>query len=714
MNFFYLNRLEKVLVILFSIIFFVTVGLIGKQFFYSVSESIPAVGGVYSEGMVGKMQYLNPVFSDFNPVDRDISAFIFSGLMKYDPETQDIEDDIATHSLDVSKKVYAFTIKQGAQWHDGKKVTADDIMFTFQDVIQNSKFKNSLLRENFRGVDIRRINDSTVTFTLDKPYKFFLTNLVVGLLPKHILSSIPVENLDFSEFNYLSPIGTGPYKVVSITNDGSVEKVALVSNEHFYGEKPKITGVNFYIFPSFSQLELSKKLLDGVQSISKENKNSFKSQSLFKVETYTLPQYVAAFFNTESEKLKDKKVRWALSLGTDKEKILEDIEEPKRIDTPLLELNGSNWLAQYNTEKAQGALNDSGWKLPWKQEIDAQKIAQKTGVSIEPTYITSPHEGKNYATTQAEDYFLEGTVPEGTKAVYVNDYKLNMFKPEKKVFAYRMSIKLGTIKEGENDFRVEVLDSNDKKVFLDSIKIFYTFDETKAKDQQDLFDRETLEKSKKENANVQAVEKTVQEIKNIKDPFRINNEGKVLELNLITSSNPKEYRLIAEELKKQWEVIGVKLHIEVLDIEKLQTRVDKRDYDILIFGQNLGYNLGSYPYWHSSQAQSGFNFSQLKDFEIDTLLEETRATHNEEKRQKKLQVISEKLMEEMPAIFFYSPEKYLAISPRIKGVSFINLRDTRDRFAHIQDWYVSEQRKVKDGVGVMSFVDWYLKEVSSR
>jgi peptide/nickel transport system substrate-binding protein len=81
--------------------------------------------------------------------------------------------------------------------------------------------------------------------------------MVIGLLPKHILGDVPVENLDFSEFNYLSPVGTGPYKVVSITNNGGTEKVALIANDHFYGAKSKITGINFYIFPSFTQLELS-------------------------------------------------------------------------------------------------------------------------------------------------------------------------------------------------------------------------------------------------------------------------------------------------------------------------------------------------------------------------------------------------------------------------------------------------------------------------
>ena len=709
MRFRYLNRIEKILVIFLMITFFISVISIGHKFIRSFSESTASIGGVYSEGMVGQIQFLNPVFADLNPVDRDISSLIFSGLMRYNSETDSLEDDIALHTLDTTKTVYTFTLRDDVYWHDGEKVTADDILFTYQEVIQNVDFKNSLLRENLKGVGVKKINDTTVTFSLTKPYKFFLTNLTVGLLPKHILAGVPVENLDLSEFNTFNPVGTGPYKVITIDGTNGVERVSLERNDEFYGEKPFIKNVDFYIYPNFEQLELSKAILDGVQSLTKDTKDIFSAKSLFRVEEYSLPQYVAAFLNMESPLLQDKRVRLGLALGTNKTVILDDIKEMYEVDTPFLELNSSNWLLQHDTTKAQGSLNDAGWKLPWKQEINLDDLASEIKVLEEdPEFITEPNAGKNYV-AESGSFFLEGTTKEGTQQVFVNGYKLNLFKPSKGTFTYKVDLGIGTLKEGMNEYVVEVADSSGTKEVLDSIKIYYSPDLQSQELQQEAFEKEDQEVLK----SLQALkDQQIELIKERQDqPFRINSKGESLAVRIVTSQYPKEYGEVASLLKDQWEKIGVDAQLEILPIQELQQRFETRDYDVLIFGQSLGYNFDSYPYWHSSQASTGFNFSQLKSFEIDTLLEEIRSTHKVEVRQKSLKILEEKLVAEMPAIFLYAPEKYFAIGNRIQGAEFSNLRNARDRFSDIAQWFIHEEYTVIKDLNILDFFQWYFREL---
>ncbi len=710
MKFRYLNHFEKVFVVLSVVIFFISIGSIFNRFFTSISIAKESDGGVYSEGMVGKIQFLNPVFADFNPIDKDISSLIFSGLTKYNPKTGLTEDDIATHTLGVGKKVYTFTLKDNVKWHDDENVTADDIMFTFQEVIQNIDFKNSLLRENFKGVTIKKINEKTVTFTLEKPYKFFLTNLTVGILPKHILEGIPIENLHLSEFNYMSPIGTGPYKVKQISNAYGAEKVILERNESYYEDIPKIHELNFYVFPTFELLDQNKNILDGIQSVNKIYRTIIGNKSQFNLYSFVAPQYVAAYFNTESSFLKDERTRLGLALGINKESILEEISEPQKIDTPFLELSESNWVFKYDKIKAQGSINDAGWKLPWKQEINETILEEE--VEELPKFINEPNGGGNYATSGTE-FFIEGITPDGVKSVFVNGYKLKLFDSVKKSFSYKASISIGTLKNGENEYKVDVSYGNDsEKEFLDSIKIFYSVDNKEIEEKQKEYDgslsenKEKLENQKKKEFKKIELSK--------KQQFRINAKGEILELNLITSEEPKEYEIIAENLRTIWQEIGIKLNIEILKMSDLQKRVKERDYDILIFGQSLGYNLDSYPYWHSSQAKSGFNFSQLKNFEVDTLLEEIRSTHDEAKRQKELKEVEQVLVKEVPAVFFYTPEKYFALSSRVKGADFANLKDTRDRFSNIKNWYVNEKRSIKEGVKIMDFFKWILGEISNE
>ena len=194
-------------------------------------------------------------------------------------------------------------------------------------------------------------------------------------------------------------------------------------------------------------------------------------------------------------------------------------------------------------------------------------------------------------------------------------------------------------------------------------------------------------------------------------PTRVNKDGEDLSLNLITSKKPETYAQVAEILKKQWKKIGVDVKIIALDNGEFQERVNKREYDLLIFGQNLGYNLDAYPYWHSSQAkEGGYNLSQFKNFVVDSLLEKARYEREEEDRKKTLNDIQYIISQEAPAIFLYSPTYYLALSQKVQNASFENLATTSDRFAAIETWYAKVDRKLKEGVTPITFFTWIIKQ----
>lgn len=708
MKFQYLNRLEKILVIFLTSLFFVAFALLFQNFLSASSEFQASSGGEYNEGLVGRIQLLNPVFSDLNPVDRDISSLIFSGLMKYNPKTGLIQDDLATHTLDISKKVYTFTLKDGVKWHDGTDISSDDVIFTFQEVIQNVDFLNKSLQLGFKGVEIKKIDDKRVSFTIEKPYKFFLTNLTVGLLPKHLLSDIPVANLHLSEFNTVSPVGSGPFYVQSISDllDINAELVSLKSFDDFYGQKPYIDEFNFYVFPNVESMQDTRSILDGTQVLSTKDASLFFSSKQFEVNEFTFPQYVAIFFNTNSKYLKNTKTRLGLALGTNKEELLSEIKQTHKRDTPLLELDENNWIYKYDVEKAQGGLNDGGWKLPWKQEIEKTGLLKK---EIAKKYITEPNNGDNYASSEKE-YYIKGNIEETVDAVYVNNYKLSLFKSGDSSFAYKASLDIGTLKEGENIYKVEV-EKNGQREFLDEIKIFYSEDEELIGSQSQLYSdqiQEEIDKIEAENAKIDELIKRSKE-----QPYRINDAGETLTLRLITMENNDEYQKIAEFLESEWEKLGVELISEYLSYEEFEQRASDGDYDIIIFGQNMEYNFDTYPYWHSSQTSQAYNFSKLSNFEIDTLLESVRSTHIEEKRQQELKKLASALSDEVPAIFLYSPAKYIPRSSKVQGDILENLRTPKDRFATYADWYVNQEMTIKDNLSISDFIVWLKSELAN-
>lgn len=354
------NRREKIvmafLLILFTLSFY--------QLFLNSHASIGvSKGKVYTEGLVGEIKRLNPVFTEFSEADRDVSSLIFSGLAKYNSTTGEFDEDLATHTLSEDKLTYIFTLKNDLYWHDGTEVTADDIYFTFADVIQSPEFSNPILKSNFDGVKIEQVDTRTVQFTLNSPNSFFFSGMTVGLLPKHILGEVPVAELDTNEFNQ-NPIGTGPYRVTQtyeVKGDGSTS-ITLQRFPEFYGAEYQLEQVRFIAFPSVDELIKNRSQWQGAARI-KASLLSEINVDDFLVYRYELPQYTALFFNTDSDLLLRNKARLGVSKAIDKEEILETIGYSARIDTPLLELNQEEWLHSSNIEEAQGAFYDVGWTL---------------------------------------------------------------------------------------------------------------------------------------------------------------------------------------------------------------------------------------------------------------------------------------------------------------------------------------------------------------
>ena len=102
----------------------------------------------YTEGEVGQIIHLNPVFTEYSEADADISSLIFSGLVRYNAVTDSFDEDIATHTLSEDKLTYIFTLKNGLFWQDGVEMTADDVYYTYATIIQSPDFKNTLDRKS--------------------------------------------------------------------------------------------------------------------------------------------------------------------------------------------------------------------------------------------------------------------------------------------------------------------------------------------------------------------------------------------------------------------------------------------------------------------------------------------------------------------------------------------------------------------------------------
>ncbi|MDQ3399693.1 MAG: ABC transporter substrate-binding protein, partial [Chloroflexota bacterium] len=89
----------------------------------------PAFGGVYVEGVAGVPQYLNPLLATTN-VDQDVARLAFAGLSRFDREGKIVPDLASNFHIDPDGTTWTFDLRPDAYWHDGKEVTADDVLYT--------------------------------------------------------------------------------------------------------------------------------------------------------------------------------------------------------------------------------------------------------------------------------------------------------------------------------------------------------------------------------------------------------------------------------------------------------------------------------------------------------------------------------------------------------------------------------------------------------
>lgn len=356
---------------------------------------------IYTEGIVARngIQNLNPLFVDYNEADREVSRLIFSGLMKYDPEKKAVVDDMAKLTINEEKTLYTFILREGLKWHDGKPVTAEDVYFTFHDVVLHPSFQNEILKTNFGGVEIEMVDAQTITFKLEKPNVFFISNLTTGIVPKHILENVNPGDLLQHEFNK-KPIGTGPYMVtepVTAFSDGRTQ-ITLTRNLDYYGEvSPQIEFMRFIVYPTMNELAEEADAVNGVVKVSGNYILDFLNNERFEPLPYELPQYTAVFMNMDSPILKDeKKIRLALQKAIDKNALIGESVDKIKVDTPLMSLNQEDWEYQPSLEQANGALKDAGFRYANEDTEHVGIRYDDDGTALELSFIARLYDEGTY------------------------------------------------------------------------------------------------------------------------------------------------------------------------------------------------------------------------------------------------------------------------------------------------------------------------------
>ncbi len=354
-------------------------------FYVHHTTEVPADGGQLVEGLVGQPHFINPILAT-TQTDETIVHAVFSGLYRYDT-AGNIEPELATAMPEVGndEKHYTVHLRPNLTWHDGKPLTADDVLFTISK-IQDENVQ-SPLRNLWLSTSVQKLDPLTVVFVTKDVSGPFIQNLTVPLLPEHAWKNVSSESYASSPLN-LQPLGSGPFAIRQIEKnpDGSTKRMALAS----YAGHPlrsRLDGITLVFYTNVDDMRQGYAAQE-ISSMGLATNDVASEPTGPNVRTFrvALPQYQAVFLNTKSPGLSEVEVRKALALVVDS-KALTDAAWGKRaraITAPPLGLVTSEpILSSINSSEANALLDKAGWV---KQ---ANGIRSKGAVTLSIKLLTS-------------------------------------------------------------------------------------------------------------------------------------------------------------------------------------------------------------------------------------------------------------------------------------------------------------------------------------
>ncbi len=190
----------------------------------------------------------NDLIADSKP-STDVTRIIMgSGLVAENPVNGRITPALAkSWSVSEDGLTYTFTLREGLKFSDGKPLTAEDVVFTYEELVFNSDVdteKRDLIRINNELPEVKKVDEYRVQFTLPEPFGPFLSRVSTGIYPKHRLEDLTGDEFNSSwgrETAEEAPeeiVGAGPFQLEKFIPG---EEIVMSRNPYYYKTDPEGT-----------------------------------------------------------------------------------------------------------------------------------------------------------------------------------------------------------------------------------------------------------------------------------------------------------------------------------------------------------------------------------------------------------------------------------------------------------------------------------------
>jgi len=292
----------------------------------STASPAPADKVVLHIGMVQEPDNLNP-FIGIQGIDYMFWHMNYDFLVGFDSKDLEPRPELATKwEVSPDGKEWTFTIRSGAKWQDGVPVTAGDVAFTFNYIVDNKLLNLSTYTNGITGATV--IDDTHVKITTDAP-KANMLRMVVPILPEHIWSKISGKEATSSYQNKPAIVGDGPFQLVEWQKG---KFVRFEANPTYWAGKPKVDEVVFELYTNPDTMAQDLKLgsIDGAVDIPPAQFKPLSGEAGLTTSQSTSWNFIELAMNCYDSPnskgnpvLKDQQFRTAVNWAVDRQKVVD-------------------------------------------------------------------------------------------------------------------------------------------------------------------------------------------------------------------------------------------------------------------------------------------------------------------------------------------------------------------------------------------------------
>lgn len=314
---------------------------------------------------------LNPILTKNKQVS-DVLKLIYEPLFDFDEENR-LEAKLALEWYAKDDLTWIIKLNPNIKWHSGEAFTADDVIFTYQTILN----EESVYKENIKNItSIEKIDTNAIQIQLASRQENLQYQLVFPIIPRYYF-----ENDLRREGKSFFAMGTGPYKYEGISEDGKI--ITLKANRDWWqGKEFKLNTIYLYQYATYGEAMKAFKSteIDVISTTMSSWQKKFGAIGI-NAYSYESSEFETIIPNTQNIILKESSVRRMILAGINSANIIESVYLGcgKVSDYPIASNSYLNFYEtdkSYDIEKAKQLLVNAGWNNEngvWQKNVEGKK-----------------------------------------------------------------------------------------------------------------------------------------------------------------------------------------------------------------------------------------------------------------------------------------------------------------------------------------------------